>query len=136
MLFASGMAAATSVFSVLVPGDHVVVPRVFYWGVRKWLAEFGLTWGLEVTDVDTTDLDAVARALRPGDTRLVWLETPANPTWEITDIRRVAGLAHEAHARLVVDSTVPTPVHTRPSPHKKTKERIRNESGPGGVRDE
>jgi cystathionine gamma-synthase len=117
MLFGSGMAAATSVFCALVPGDHVVVPRVFYWALRKWIAEFALTWGIEVTAADTTDLEAVAAAIRPGDTRIVWLETPANPTWQITDIGAVSDLAHAAHARVVVDSTVATPVHTRPIEH-------------------
>src|SRR4029453_3504280 len=54
-LFASGMAAATAIFQALVPGDHVLVSRVLYWGVRKWLAEFALTWGLDVEFVDTGD---------------------------------------------------------------------------------
>jgi cystathionine gamma-synthase len=70
-LFASGMAAATAVFQALLPGDHVLVSRVLYWGVRKWLAEFALTWGLDVEFVDTTDLDDLASAIRPGRTRLV-----------------------------------------------------------------
>ena len=117
LLFSSGMAAATAIFCVLVPGDHVVVPRVFYWALRKWIAEFALTWGIQVTPTDTTDRDAVAAAIRPGDTRIVWLETPANPTWEITDIGSISALAHEAHARVVVDGTVATPVHTRPIEH-------------------
>src|SRR5215475_4432736 len=93
-LFASGMAAATAVFQALLPGDHVLVSRVLYWGVRKWLAEFALTWGLDVEFVDATDLDAVASAIRPGRTRLVWVETPANPTWDVTDLAAVAQLAH------------------------------------------
>ena len=117
LLFSSGMAAATSIFCVLVPGDHVVVPRVFYWGLRKWIAEFVLTWGIEVTFVDTSDLDAVAEAIRPGDTRIVWLETPSNPMWDVCDIAVITELAHAAHARVVVDSTVATPVHTRPIEH-------------------
>src|SRR6266496_4032528 len=78
-LFASGMAAATAVFQSLLPGDHVLVPRVLYWGVRKWLAEFGLTWGLDVEVTDTSDLAAVGAAIRPGRTRLTWVETPATP---------------------------------------------------------
>src|SRR5215470_7961405 len=114
ILFASGMAAAIAVFQALVPGDHVVVPRVLYWGIRKWLAEFGLTWGLDVEFVDTTDLRAVEAAIRPGSTRLLWVETPANPTWEITDLRAVCELAHAAGARVAVDNTVATPVLTRP----------------------
>ena len=93
MLFASGSAAVTAIFQSLLPGDHVVVSRVLYWGIRKWLAEFGMTWGLDVEFVDTTNLAAVATALRPGRTRLLWLETPANPTWEITNLAAAAQMA-------------------------------------------
>jgi cystathionine gamma-synthase len=85
--------------------------------LRKWLAEFGITWGLEVSLVDTRSVDAVAAALRPGRTRLLWLETPANPTWELADIAALAEVAHRAHARVVVDSTVATPVLSRPISH-------------------
>src|ERR671936_307979 len=74
VLFASGSAAATAVFQSLLPGDHVLVARVLYWGIRKWLAEFAVAWGLDVEFVDTSDLAAVATALRPGRTRLLWLE--------------------------------------------------------------
>lgn len=114
LLFASGMAAATAVFQALDPGDHVVVPRVIYWGLRKWLLETGTRWGLRVEAIDTTDVEAVHAALRPGQTRLLWLETPANPTWEVSDIAALAELAHGAGARLAVDSTVSTPLLTRP----------------------
>jgi cystathionine gamma-synthase len=116
-LFSSGMAAATAVFQSLLPGDHVLVSRVLYWGVRKWLAEFALTWGLDVEFTDTTDRDAVAAAIRPGRTRLLWLETPANPMWEITDLGAVSELAHAAGVRVAVDNTVATPVLTRPFEH-------------------
>jgi cystathionine gamma-synthase len=114
VLFSSGMAAATAVFQSLLPGDHVLVGRVLYWGVRKWLAEFAMTWGLDVEFTDTTDLAAVEAAIRPGRTRLVWVETPANPTWDITDLAAVCQLAHAAGARVAVDNTVPTRVLTRP----------------------
>src|SRR5258708_625378 len=113
-LFGSGMAAATAVFQSLLPGDHVLVSRVLYWGVRKWLAEFALTWGLDVEFTDTSDLDVVAAAIRPGRTRLLWVETPANPMWEITDLAAVCRLAHSAGVRVAVDNTVATPVLTRP----------------------
>jgi cystathionine gamma-synthase len=113
-LFASGMAAATAVFQSLLPGDHVLVSRVLYWGVRKWLAEFGLTWGLDVEFTDTADLAAVEAAIRPGRTRLLWAETPANPMWEITDLAAVCELARSAGVRVAVDNTVATPVLTRP----------------------
>ncbi len=116
-LFGSGMAAVTAVFQSLLPGDHVLVSRVLYFGVRKWLAEFALAWGLDVEFTDTADLDAVAAAIRPGRTRLLWVETPANPMWEITDLAAVCELAHAAGARVAVDNTVATPVHTRPFEH-------------------
>lgn len=117
MLFSSGMSAATSVFCALVPGDHVVAPQIMYWALRKWISEFPLSWGIEVTYVDTGDTDALAAAVRPGRTRVVWVETPANPTWAITDLAEAARIAHRADALLAVDSTVSTPVHTRPIEH-------------------
>ena len=113
-LFASGNAAATAVFQSLLPGDHVLVARILYWGIRKWLAEFAVSWGLDVEFVDTADPAAVAAAIRPGRTRLLWLETPANPTWEITDLAAVVKIAHAADVRVAVDNTVATPVLTRP----------------------
>ena len=114
ILFASGNAAATAVFQALLPGDHVLVSRILYWGIRKWLAEFAVPWGLDVEFVDVTDLEALGAAIRPGATRLLWLETPANPTWEITDIAAAAEIAHAAQVCVAVDNTVPTPVLTRP----------------------
>lgn len=114
MLFSSGMAAATAVFLSLRPGDHVIAPKVMYWGLRSWLQGFAKDWGLDVELVDATDQAALARAIRPGRTKLVWIETPANPTWVVTDIAATAKLAHQAGARLAVDSTVATPVLTRP----------------------
>jgi cystathionine gamma-synthase len=117
MLFSSGMAAMTAVFCALVPGDHVVAPQVMYWALRRWISEFALTWGITVSFVDPGDLDALAAAVRLGRTRIVWVETPANPTWMITDLAEAARIAHAGAARLVVDSTVATPVHTRPIEH-------------------
>jgi cystathionine gamma-synthase len=114
LTFASGMAAATTLFQLLQPGDHVVAPNVMYWGLRRWLTTFGRERGLLVDLVDASDLDAIAAALRPGATKVVWIETPANPTWAITDIAGAAELAHRAGAHLAVDSTVATPVLTRP----------------------
>jgi cystathionine gamma-synthase len=69
---------------------------------------------LQVELVDTTDLGALAAAVRPGRTKLVWLETPANPLWHVTDIAGAAAIAHRAGARLAVDSTAATPVLSRP----------------------
>jgi cystathionine gamma-synthase len=114
MLFASGMAAATAVFQSLQPGDHVVAPKVMYWSLRRWITGFANTWGIAVDFVDMSDLDAVRRAVQRERTKLVWTETPGNPMWNITDIAAVAEIAHAAGAQLAVDSTVATPVLTRP----------------------
>jgi cystathionine gamma-synthase len=114
LLFASGMAAATAVFQGLKPGDHVLAPQVMYWSLRNWLMGFATHWGLEVELIDMTSPAAVAAALRPGKTALVWIETPANPLWTVTDIEATARLAHAAGALLAVDSTVATPLITRP----------------------
>jgi cystathionine gamma-synthase len=113
-LFASGMAAANAVFMSLKPGDHVVISRVMYWSLRAWLLGFATQWGLKVEIVDTTDLAALKAAMQPGKTALVWIETPGNPTLAVTDIAACAQIAHAAGARLAVDSTVATPVFTRP----------------------
>ena len=114
LLFSSGMAAANAVFQALLPGDHVVAPKMMYWALRKWLVDFAIPWGLRVDFADIQDLGTLAAAMRPGRTKLVWLETPANPMWTITDIRAAADIAHGAGARLAVDSTIATPVLTRP----------------------
>ncbi len=114
LLFASGMAAATAVFQALQPGDHVLAPQVMYWSLRNWLMTFATQWGLQVELIDMTSPAAVQAALRPGKTKLVWVETPANPLWTVTDIEATAALAHAAGALLAVDSTVATPLLTRP----------------------
>ena len=87
------------------PGDHVLAPKVMYWSLRNWLLNFATHWGLQVELIDLADPAALRAALRPGQTKLVWAETPANPLWTITDIALAAQLAHAAGARLVVDST-------------------------------
>lgn len=117
MVLSSGMSAATACFLALAPGDHVVVPKVMYWSLRNWLNTFARSWGLEVDFVDADKTDAIAAAVRPGKTKLVWLETPANPTWSVSDIAAAAEIAHKAGALLAVDSTVATPVLTRPIEH-------------------
>jgi len=116
-LFASGMAAATAVFQALAPGDHVLAPKVMYWSLRNWLMNFATPWGLKVELIEMTDPAAVHAAVQPGKTKLVWVETPANPLWTVTDIAATAAIAHGAGARLAVDSTVATPVLTRPIEH-------------------
>ncbi|MBV8407168.1 MAG: aminotransferase class I/II-fold pyridoxal phosphate-dependent enzyme [Alphaproteobacteria bacterium] len=114
LIFSSGMSAATACFLALSPGDHVVAPKVMYWALRNWLAAFATRWGLRVDFVDADRSEAIAAAVRRGETKLVWIETPANPTWGVTDIAAAARIAHAAGALLAVDSTVATPVLTRP----------------------
>src|SRR5215831_14577538 len=86
LVYSSGMSAASACFLALSPGDHVVVPKVMYWALRNWLAGFATQLGLQVDFVDADSSDAIAAAVRAGRTRLVWIETPANPTWKVTDI--------------------------------------------------
>lgn len=114
MVLGSGMSAASAVFLSLAPGDHVVAPRVMYWSLRNWLMNDATAWGLKVDFADATDLAALRAAVRPGQTRLVWVETPGNPLWTITDIAAAAEIAHAAGALLAVDSTVATPVLSQP----------------------
>jgi cystathionine gamma-synthase len=114
LLFASGMAAAAAVFQSLPRGAHVVASRVMYWGLRNWLIKFAEGGGIEVDFVDAAALDALQAAIHPGGTQLVWIETPGNPLWSVTDIAGAAEIAHAAGAVLAVDSTVATPVLTRP----------------------
>jgi cystathionine gamma-synthase len=114
LVFPSGLAAATAAIRAsLKPGDHLLAPRVGYFAVRHWIQRFCAKWGVEVDTVDTTNLDALRAAFRPN-TRLVWFETPANPTWDVTDIAAVCELARARGVRVAVDSTCSTPVHTRP----------------------
>jgi cystathionine gamma-synthase len=113
LAFASGMAATAAVFQALAPGDHVIAPVDAYYGTAKFLREVLAPWGLASSFVDMTDLSAVQRAITPR-TRLIWTETPSNPSLAVTDIARVAELAHAAGARCVCDNTWATPVLQRP----------------------
>lgn len=114
LLFSSGMAAASTVFMALAPDDHVLVPKVIYWAFRSWLLGWATRWGLLIEQVDMTDPSQVRKALRPGKTALLWLESPANPTLDVSDIAALAEIAHAGGARLVVDSTFATPILTQP----------------------
>ena len=114
LVFASGMAAAAAVFRSLPPGAHIVAPRVMYWALRRWLGAQAESGALAVDFVDMISLDALRVAVKPGKTKLVWIETPANPLWSITDIAGAAEIAHSAGALLAIDSTAASPVLTRP----------------------
>lgn len=114
LMFGSGMAAATAVFLALERPAHVIAPQVMYWALKKWLASDAPSLGIEATFVDSTSNEAISAAIRTGKTKAVWIETPANPLWSVTDIDAAAGIAHSAGALLAVDSTVATPVLTQP----------------------
>ena len=113
-LFSSGMAAATTVFESLEPGDHVVAPAEMYWTIRLWMQRLQATKGIQVSFARNTDLDDWQACLSKPKTRLVWIETPANPSLDVTDVRKVCEMAHAVGAYAVADSTVATPVLTRP----------------------
>lgn len=116
-LFSSGMSAAVSVFQALAPGDHVLIPRGVYYGVRSWLETHGRSWGLSHSIYDENDTGSLESGMIPGRTSVVWVETPSNPSWAITDIEAVSRVAHQHDAAVVVDNTVSTPVLTRPIEH-------------------
>ena len=114
LVLSSGMTAATFAFLSVERPAHIVAPNVMYWGLRKWLIEDAPSLGLRTTFCDATDPAAIQRAIVPGETKLVWIETPANPMWGISDIAATARIAHGAGALLGVDSTVATPVLSQP----------------------
>jgi cystathionine gamma-synthase len=113
-VFGSGMSAATAVFLALSPGDHVIAPKVMYWGLRRWLLTEAVRWGLRVDLVDADNGVAIEAAVRASETKLIWVETPANPLWTISDIAAVAEIAHRSGATLAVDATASSPILTRP----------------------
>src|SRR5947208_9828330 len=114
MLFASGQAAAAAVCQALAPGDRVLAPRNMYWALRKWMLDFAVPWGLAVEFYDNSSTDDLAKKARARLPRLIWIETPANPTWEITDIAAASAIAREVGAIVAVDSTAATPLLTNP----------------------
>jgi cystathionine gamma-synthase len=114
LAFASGLAAEDCLLrTVLVPGDHIVVPDDAYGGSYRLFARVLDRWGVETTPVPLGDLAAVRAALRPT-TRVLWCETPTNPLLGIADIAALAGLAHDAGALLVVDNTFASPYLQQP----------------------
>ncbi len=114
LAFASGLAAEDCLLrTVARPGAHVVIPDDAYGGTYRLFAQVLRQWGVESTPVPLGDLDAVRAAVRP-ETVLVWAETPTNPLLGIADVEALAGIAHEAGARLVVDNTFASPYLQQP----------------------
>lgn len=113
LVFASGMAAITTLLLYLRQGDHVVVADDVYGGTYRLFQRVFTEFGLEFSFVDMTDREATRAALRPN-TRLLWMETPTNPLLKVVDIAEIARLAHEQHILVGVDSTFATPYLQRP----------------------
>jgi cystathionine gamma-synthase len=113
LCFASGLAAESTILSTLKPGDHVVLADDVYGGTYRLLDKVFGQWGLSIDPADLTDLDALARAMKE-ETRLVWVESPTNPTMKIIDIAAVASVANASGARCVVDNTFASPYLQRP----------------------
>ncbi len=114
--FSSGLAANLAIFEQLAAGERVVAAKVIYYGTQKQLRELVVRRGAEVEFVDASEPQAIARAV-DARTRLVWIETPANPLLGITDIAAAAEIAHAHGARLVCDNTFATPYCQRPFEH-------------------
>jgi cystathionine gamma-synthase len=113
LVFASGVAAGAAYLQSLPPGSHVLFSDELFYGFREMAPNFLPRWGIEWSKVDMTDLAAVRAAMRPA-TCLVWAETPTNPMMQVQDIVGLAEIAHKAGARLLVDSTFPSPALLRP----------------------
>ena len=113
LLFASGMSACTAVIENLPTGAHVVIPKVMYHGVLHQFQAAQSKDRLTISSYEAGDLGQLADAMRPGQTNLVWVETPNNPDWAVTDIAAAADIAHGAGAKLFTDCTGTPPCMTR-----------------------
>jgi cystathionine beta-lyase/cystathionine gamma-synthase len=115
LLFASGMGAiTTSILSLVKTGDHIVAQGDIYGGVTKFLSTWLPKLGIATTFVDTTDYDQHARAIRPN-TKLLYLESPTNPTLRVVDLRKPVALARQHQLVTLIDSTFATPINQRPA---------------------
>ena len=115
LLFASGMnAITTSMLSLLKSGDHVVAQRDIYGGATKFFSQWLPKFGVETTFVDTVEYDQHARAIQ-RNTKLLYMESPTNPTLRVVDLRQVTALARQHNLITFIDSTFATPINQRPA---------------------
>jgi cystathionine gamma-synthase len=115
LTFASGMGAVTTtIMALLKSGDHVVAQRDIYGGVNKFLSQWLPKMGIETTFVDTTDYDQHVRAIRPN-TKLLYLESPTNPTLRVVDFKKVAAVARQHKLLSMIDATFGTPINQHPA---------------------
>lgn len=113
LAFGSGLAAFSAVFETVETGGHIVAPRLMYHGGLSWLRRICKKRKIDLSLFEPAEPETLKSALRPGQTSIVWIETPTNPTWEVTDIAAAARLAHQAGAILGVDCTCASPVTTQ-----------------------
>ncbi len=113
--FASGLAAEDALLrAVLKPGDHIVMGNDVYGGTHRLVSRVFVPWGVSISTVEMSDLDAVRHAIRPDATKILWVETPSNPLMKISDIAALSELGHEFGALVVVDNTFASPYLQRP----------------------
>jgi cystathionine gamma-lyase len=111
--FSSGLSAEHAILSLLKPGDHVVVPEDMYGGTYRLIKEIFEPYKITFTFTDFTDLELIQRAFQPS-TKMVWIETPTNPTLKIFDIQAIAEISHKKNAIVVVDNTFLSPYFQKP----------------------
>jgi cystathionine gamma-synthase len=113
--FASGLAAEDALLrSVLRPGSRVVMGNDVYGGTHRLVNRVWTPWGVALETVEMTDLDAVRAAVRPGETDVLWVETPSNPLMKVSDVTALAEIGHAAGALVVVDNTFASPALQQP----------------------
>ena len=112
-VFTSGMAAIDSMFRLLRPGDHTIISQAVYGGVYRLTTQLLVQFGLEFSYVDTSNAESVRRAVRPN-TKMLYVETPTNPTMIVTDIAQMAAIANERNLTLAVDNTFLSPYLQQP----------------------
>jgi len=113
--FASGLAAEDTLLrAVLAPGDHIVMGNDVYGGTHRLVNRVFVPWGIDLEVVELTDLDAVRASIRPGVTKVLWVETPTNPLMKINDIQALAEIGHDHGVLVVVDNTFASPYLQQP----------------------
>jgi len=113
--FASGLAAEDTLLrALLAPGDHVVMGNDVYGGTHRLVSRVFIPWGVSLSTVEMSDVDQVRATIRPGVTKVLWVETPSNPLMKITDIAELAAIGHEFGITVVVDNTFASPYLQQP----------------------
>lgn len=116
LAFASGSATTATILLSLAAGSHVVSVSDVYGGTHRYFTKVAAAHGVEVTFSPSLELD-IAQLIRPGETKLIWIESPSNPTLSLVDIRAVATVAHEHGIKVVVDNTFLSPYVQNPLDH-------------------